>query len=76
MHVSDLDIQYSAHLYVQIYGNSAMGRALHMVERMRGEGDAEGTSTWLRMIAAIISLGEQPIEAWHDDGCSRSWRSR
>lgn len=72
MHVSDLDIEYSAHLYIQLHGHAAAGKARAMVEQMRAKGDVEGMSTWLRMIVAIISLGGQQTEARRQDGFSMS----
>jgi hypothetical protein len=65
MPVSDFDIQYSAHLYIQLHGDAASAKARAKVEQMRAKGDSEGADTWLRIIAAITTLGEPPTAARH-----------
>jgi hypothetical protein len=34
-----------------------------MIEAMRTKGDNDGADTWLRMIAAITTLGDPPTDA-------------
>ena len=65
MPISDLDIARSAHQWIQLHGNDAVAKAREMVEAMRKKGDKEGADTWLRIIAAITTLGEPPTEATH-----------
>ena len=50
-----------------------MAKAREMVETMRKNGDNEGADVWLRVIAAITTLGEPPTGARIDrtiDGLS------
>jgi hypothetical protein len=42
MPVSDFDIQYSAHLYIQLHGDAASAKARAKVEQMRAKADSEG----------------------------------
>ena len=64
MQPSDLDIARSAHQWL-LHGDDAIAKAREMVEAMRKKGDAEGADLWLRIIAAITTLGEPPTEARH-----------
>jgi hypothetical protein len=57
MSVSDLDISRSAHLWIRQHGDQALAKAREMVEGMRRKGDEEGADTWLRILAAITTLG-------------------
>ena len=50
MTASDLDIQRSAHLWIQTHGDAAPAKAREMVEEMRSKGDHDGADTWLRII--------------------------
>ena len=63
--VSDFDIQYSAHLCIQLHGDGAMAKAREMVEQMRRNGDEEGAEVWLRIIVVIGTLGEPPTGLRH-----------
>jgi len=65
MPVSDLDIARSAHAWMQFHGDAALAKAREMVETMRAKGDKDGADTWLRIIAAITTLGEPPTDARH-----------
>jgi hypothetical protein len=65
MPVSDLDINRSAHLWIQQHGDQALAKAREMVEAMRRKGDEEGADTWLRIIAAITTLGPPPNDTQH-----------
>jgi hypothetical protein len=65
MPVSDVDITHTAHLWIQQHGDNALAKAREMVEAMRKKGDEDGADTWLRIIAAITTLGEPPTEARH-----------
>ena len=42
MPVSDLDIQRTAHLWIQRHGENAVAKAREMVEEMRRRGNVEG----------------------------------
>jgi hypothetical protein len=53
MPVPDLDIQRTAHLWMERHGDQAVAKAREMVEEMRQKGDQEGADTWLRIIVAI-----------------------
>jgi hypothetical protein len=63
--VSDLDIHRTAHLWIQQHGNKAMAKAREMVEKMRRRGDADDADLWMRIIAAVGTLGTPPTAAWH-----------
>jgi hypothetical protein len=65
MPVSDLDIDRSAHLWIQQHGDQALAKAREMVEGMRRKGDEEGADTWLRIIAVISALGTPLSDATH-----------
>ena len=65
MAASDADIERTAHLWIQEHGDAALAKARAMVEKMRRRGDKDGAETWLRIIDAIIMLGEPPTEARH-----------
>jgi hypothetical protein len=65
MPASDLDIHRSAHLWIQRHGDQAVAKAREMVEEMRRKGDADGADIWLRIIAAIGTLGTLPTDARH-----------
>ncbi len=65
MAVSDLDIHRSAHQWMQLDGDAALAKAREMVETTRKKGDKDGADTWLRIIAAITTLGEPPTDARH-----------
>ena len=65
MSKSDLDIQRTAHHFIQLHGDRTTARAREMVEVMRRKGDNDGADTWLRIIVAIGELGEPPTEARH-----------
>ena len=65
MPVSDIDIQHTAHLWIQQHGDNALSKARAMVEKMHRRGDDEGADVWLRIIAAITTLGEPPTQARH-----------
>ncbi len=65
MTVSDLGIRRSAHLWIQRHGDNAVAKAREMAEEMRKKGDAEDADTWLRIIAAITTLGTPPTNARH-----------
>ena len=60
MPVSDLDIQRQAYTWLQLHGDAATANAREMVEAMREKGDDAGAETWLRIIAAITTLGTPP----------------
>ena len=62
---SDLDIERSAHLFLELHGDKATAKARRMVQEMRRKGDNDGADTWLRIIVAIGELGEPPTEARH-----------
>jgi hypothetical protein len=62
---SDLDIQRTAHLWIQQHGDNATTKAREMVEKMRRRGDADGADVWLRIIVAIGTLDTPPTDAWH-----------
>jgi hypothetical protein len=62
---SDLDVQRTAHLWIQQHGDDATAKAREKVDQMRGKGDVEGADTWLRIIVAIGTLGTPPTDAWH-----------
>ena len=49
----------------QLHGNEAIAKAREMVETMRAKRDEEGADTWLRIIAAITTLGTPPTKARH-----------
>ncbi len=53
MPVSDLDIERSAHQWMQLHCDAAMAKAREMVEATRAKGDKDGANTWLRIIVAI-----------------------
>jgi len=63
MPVSDLDIQRAAHLWIQRHGEAATAKAREMVEAMRRNPDQDGADIWLRIIAAIGTLGTPPTDA-------------
>lgn len=42
-----------------------MQKVRKMVETMRKKGDKDCADVWLRIIVAIVTLGEPPIEARH-----------
>jgi hypothetical protein len=65
MAVSNFDIQRLAHLFIQLDGQQAIGKAREMVEKMRRKGDHESADKWLRVIVAIGELGEPPTESRH-----------
>ena len=65
MPVSDLDIQRSANLFWQLHRDEALAKARGMVEQMRAKGDDEGADTWLRIIVAMLALGEGESAARH-----------
>jgi hypothetical protein len=65
MHVSDLDIQQAAHLWIKRHGDSATLKALDMVEELRRKGDVEGATTWLRIVAVIETLGKPLAKTRH-----------
>lgn len=65
MPVSDLDIHRSAHLWIQQHGEHATAKAREMVEAMRKKGDNDGADTWLRIIAAVTTLGTPPTDTRH-----------
>ena len=65
MPASDLDINRSAHLWLQQHGDQALAKAREVVEAMRRKGDEEGADTWLRIIAAITTLGSPPNDTKH-----------
>ena len=65
MTASDLDIARTAHQWIALHGDGAIAKAREMVEAMRKKSDSEGADTWLRIIAAITTLGEPPTEARH-----------
>jgi hypothetical protein len=65
MPASDIDIQRSAHMFIQRHGDEATAKAREMVEEMRRRGDDEGADRWLRIIVAIGTLGDPPTEAQH-----------
>jgi len=62
---SDVDIQRTAHLWIQQHGDNATTKAREMVEKMRRRGDADGADVWLRIIVAIGTLGTPPTNARH-----------
>jgi hypothetical protein len=62
---SDLDINHTAHLWIQRHGDEATARARRRVEEMRRRGDADGADVWLRIIVAIGTLGTPPTNARH-----------
>jgi hypothetical protein len=62
---SDIEVQRTAHFFIQPHGDEAMARAREMVEVMRRKGDNDGADTWLRIIVAIGELGEPPTDARH-----------
>jgi hypothetical protein len=62
---SDVDIQRTAHLWIQQHGDNATTKAREMVEKMRRRGDADGADVWLRIIVAIGTLGTPPTKARH-----------
>ena len=59
-HVPASDLQWIA-----LHRENATAKACEMVESMRKKGDTEGADTWLRIIAAITTLGEPPTDARH-----------
>ena len=65
MPASDLDINRSAHLWIQQHGDQALAKARAMVETMRRKGDEEGADTWLRIIAVITTLGTPLNDTQH-----------
>ena len=65
MPTSDVDIQRTAHHFIQLHGDRATARAREMVEVMRRKGDNEGADTWLQIIVAIGELGDPPTDARH-----------
>ena len=65
MTVSEINIQRTAHLWNQRHGDEALPKARAMVEKTRRRGDKDGADVWLRIIAAITTLGEPPTEARH-----------
>ena len=65
MPVSDLDILRTAHLWIKRHGDSATVKARETAESLLRKGDEEGAATWLRIIAAIGTLGEPPTGARH-----------
>ena len=58
MPVSDLDIARTAHQWIQLHGDSPTAKAREMVEAMQKKGNADGADVWLRIVAAITTLGE------------------
>jgi hypothetical protein len=62
---SDLDIQRTAHLWIQQHGDDATAKARQKVDEMRRSGDTEGADIWLRIIVAIGTLGTPPTDARH-----------
>jgi hypothetical protein len=62
---SDLDINHTAHLWIQQHGGDATAKAREMVEKMRRKGDTDGADVWLRIIVAIGTLGTPPTKARH-----------
>jgi hypothetical protein len=60
---SDLDIQRTAHLWIQQHGHDATAKAREQVEKMRRRGDTEGADVWLRTIVAIGTLGAPPTDS-------------
>ena len=52
-------------LWIQQHGDDSLSRARAMVEKMRRRGDNEGAEVWLRIIEAIVMLGEPPTGARH-----------
>lgn len=65
MPVSDLDIHRAARLWIQQHGEHATAKAREMVEEMRRKGDTDGADVWLRIIAAITTLGTPPSDEPH-----------
>jgi hypothetical protein len=65
MPTSDVDIQRTAHHFIQLHGDRATARAREMVEVIRRKGDNEGADTRLRIIVAIGELGDPPTDARH-----------
>ena len=61
--LSNLDIQRTAHLWIQQHGENAVAKAREQMERLRRKGDAEGADTLLRIIVAISDLGTPPSDA-------------
>jgi hypothetical protein len=57
---SDLDIHHSARRWIEMHGDEAMAKARAKVDERRSKGDREGADFWLRIIAAITTLGEPP----------------
>jgi hypothetical protein len=53
------------HQWIQLHGDAATAKAREMVDAMRKKGDNDGADTWLRIIAAITTLGEPPTDARH-----------
>jgi hypothetical protein len=65
MRVSDLDIEYSAHLFLQLHGDAAFAKAREKVQALTRKGDDEAADTWRRMVAAIATLARrQPMRSW------------
>jgi hypothetical protein len=62
---TDLDIQRTAHLWIQRRCDDATAKARQKVDEMRRKHDLEGADTWLRIIVAIGTLGTPPTEARH-----------
>jgi hypothetical protein len=58
MPVSDLDINRSAHLWIQQHGDQALAKAREIVETMRRKGDEEGADTWLRIYGRDHDAGD------------------
>jgi hypothetical protein len=65
MTVADLDIRRAAHLWIKRHGDDSAARAREMFEKMQRRGDKEGVDVWLRIIEAIVLLGEPPTAARH-----------
>ena len=65
MSLSDLDIQCTAHQWIQLHRDDALPKAREMVEKMRRRGDEDGADVWLRIIVAIGALAELPGGARH-----------
>jgi hypothetical protein len=63
MSPSDLNIERTAHLWVQQHGDNATAKVREKVEKMRRRGDIEGADVWLRIIVAIGPLATLPTNA-------------
>jgi hypothetical protein len=65
MPASDLEIERSAHLFIELHGDAATAKAREMVAEMRRKGDHDGADMWLRIIVAIGEIGDAPAGARH-----------